>query len=466
MKEFDLIVCLNKTGGIGYKKDIPWRCTKDLQYFKNKTENCNIIMGRNTWESLGCKPLPDRNNIVISSDPKNSHSLIEAINSINNNDKIFIIGGSKLYEAAINNPYCKHLYINVLNIDTEADVFFPLIPNWFRIIKNSKNNWLVKYNKNFEQVSEKVLINIYKYKNTNFSEVQYINSLRKIHNFGRIINGRNGICYSNFGSLNFKYNLDQGFPLFTHRKIFFRGIVEELLFFLNGESNTKKLEEKGINIWKDNTSKDFLKSKNLPYNEGDMGPMYGWNWRHFGDKYICSDNQYSGFDQLKNLGEKIQNCLDTRISRRDLLLTTYDPSTVDQCVLPPCHGLIVQFDIEIQNNGNNILNCKMYQRSADMILGYPFNVASYSLLVLILCKYYNLFPGKLYISLGNAHIYQEHLENMKEIFKKEIYQYPEVSINSEIKNYSFIEWLEQLRYENFNLKNYKFNKPIKFQMIP
>lgn len=257
---------------------------------------------------------------------------------------------------------------------------------------------------------------------------------------------RNGLTRSLFGA-ELKIDLQEGFPLLTTKKMFFRGIVEELLFFLRGETQTKTLEEKGINIWKGNTSKEFLASRNLPYEEGDMGPMYGAQWR----------GTNGGPDQLKAL---LAELVSNPHSRR-LIMTTLNVNDVEKGVLWPCHGLVVQFYV-----GSTIptLDCKMYQRSADVFLGLPFNIASYALLVEIIAHTLGMKPGNLFISLGDIHLYESHTQVAVEQLERKSKSLPTLKIGKDFVG-DPQTFIETLTFEDFKLENYYSHPALKVEMV-
>jgi thymidylate synthase len=321
-------------------------------------------------------------------------------------------------------------------------------------IFTTRNNVVNKQYKNFERHFGN--LSYYGEKRWRSEENEYLDLLANVLTNGELRSTRNAMTYSIFGS-NIEFNL-KNFPLLTTKKMFFRGVVEELLFFLRGETNTKILEEKGINIWKGNTSREFLDSVGLKdYQEGDMGPTYGFNWRYYGAEYQGCDKNYKGqgIDQLEKLIDKLCN----KPTDRRLVMTTWDIRTVDKAVLPPCHGLVDQFYVS-----KGKLSCKVYQRSADLVLGLPFNIASYAALVHILCvictnRGYPLTPGKLFISLGDAHVYQEHEEGAIEQLFRIPFDFPQLSVVSTAKT------VEELSFGDFKLSNYEFYPPVKVDMI-
>lgn len=356
-KKFNVILARAKNGGIGLGNTLPWKSKKDMNFFKSTTsfspfEDLSnvVIMGRKTMESLSKKYLPNRINIVVSSDESNvdksvayyASSFDQAIviaNSLPHN-QTFVIGGKKIYEQAFNHYLLGDIYHTLIDKEFECDTFVNLPPG---IEWKSESN-VVDSDLNLKfQVG-----NVYN------GETQYLQLLSEIMNTGDKRLGRNGYTYSLFGR-ELKFDLEQGFPLLTTKRMFWKGIVEELLFFIRGNTNSKLLEEKGVNIWKGNTSKEFIKKCGLPYEEGDMGQIYGFNWRHFGTEYKDCKTDYTGkgFDQLQKVVEEIKN---NPTSRR-IVMSDFNPATAHKGVLYPCHSLILQFYVE-----ESKLSVKMYQR--------------------------------------------------------------------------------------------------------
>jgi dihydrofolate reductase/thymidylate synthase len=246
-------------------------------------------------------------------------------------------------------------------------------------------------------------VSIYHYKFPKHQECQYLQLLQQTM-ISTQRQTRNAKTFSIF-SEKLSFDLTKGFPLLTTKKVFLRGIFEELLFFIRGQTNSKILESKGVNIWKPNTSKEFIEKCGLPYEEGDMGPLYGFNWKYFGAEYLGCDIDYTekGYNQIDNVLDLLIN---DPCSRR-ILLTDYNPSIADQGVLYPCHSIIIQFYIK-----NEYISCNMYQRSADLYLGLPFNISSTALLLLLVAKLTNKIPHKMNIIIGDAHIYVEHINQV------------------------------------------------------
>jgi thymidylate synthase len=284
------------------------------------------------------------------------------------------------------------------------------------------------------------------------NEKGYLELLKEVNNNGIRRENRNGFTYSSFGSiLKFDLNGGETFPLLTTKRVFFRGIVEELLWFLKGSTNSKELENKNINIWKGNSSREFLNSVGLINNqEGDLGKIYGYQWRSFNGH----------FDQIKYLLQE----LSLNNSRR-ALISAWNPCDLKEQALPPCHLLYNFYKIDNQN-----LSCMMYMRSADLFLGVPFNIASTALLAMIIGKVMGMKVKEICVSICDCHLYEEHLEAVKEQLgnEGEIFESPSLEIIKDIDINSSIEekmkWIEELTYEDFSLKNYKCHNTIKAVM--
>lgn len=288
-------------------------------------------------------------------------------------------------------------------------------------------------------------------------ENQYIELINKILNEGELRKTRNGNTYSLFGErLVFDVN-KHGFPLLTTKRVFLRGIIEELLWFLRGDTNAKYLSDNGVKIWDGNSTRAFLDSRGLDYPEGECGPIYGYQWRCFNGQY---PERTGGIDQIRYvLNELINNP-----TGRRALFTGWNPQQLDAMALPPCHVL---YEFYISNKG---LSCMMVQRSADFILGVPFNIASTTLLTTIFAHIIGIPVDKIIICLGDTHIYEAHLEGAKEQINRVPYDFPSLKITKDapIKDSSIdekIKWIESLKYEDFLLTDYKYHPSIKFEMM-
>lgn len=449
-----ILACDNKYG-IGKNNCLPWNFSEDLKYFKRLTEfsdsivkkSC-VIMGRKTWESIPNNYLKNRVNIVISRNKNITDlyksenekilffdSLIFAINySKENFSNVWIIGGSEIYNQSFNYYLVDNLYLTLIDNDFNCDKFVELpkyktIEEHDTICTNKNDN--KKYKLSFKKL--KINYNV---------ESLYLKLLRNVLDKGEERQTRNGITKSIF-SKELKFNLNDGFPLLTTKRMFWKGIVEELLFFIRGDTNTKKLEEKGVKIWKGNTNRDFLDKMGFDYEEGDMGPMYGYQWRNFNSMEI---------DQLKNVIELIKSDPNSR----RILMTDYNPAQAHLGVLYPCHSLILQFYVNEKN-----LSVKMYQRSADAFLGLPFNIASTSLLLCIISKLTNLNPYEVTITLGDCHIYEEHYEAVNKQLNRSCYNFPKI----ELPDFKSLEEVEKSELKDYKIVDYEHHSSIKAKMI-
>lgn len=297
----------------------------------------------------------------------------------------------------------------------------------------------------------------------NQEEIAYLDILKDLITKGNERQTRNSITKSLF-SRNLTFDLKNSFPLLTTKKMFFRGIFEELMFFIRGNTNTKILEDKGVKIWKDNTTRTFLDNVGLNhYQEGDMGPMYGYQLRFFNANYKdCNDNYLNkGVDQLKYV---IDTILKDPFSRR-IIMTTFNPAQVNEGCLFPCHSLMIQFYIR-EENDIYYLSQQNYIRSNDIFLGNPYNIASFALMSYLLCHHLNYItksnkykPDMLYITLGDYHLYKDHYEAAQEQINRTPYPFPQLNIKKYHDN------IEDYEYEDIEMINYMSHPAIKTQMI-
>ena len=279
-------------------------------------------------------------------------------------------------------------------------------------------------------------------KTPNAEEHQYLDLIRDIINNGSIEEGRNGKTYTKFGNM-MKFSLKNGkIPIITTKQLAWRVCFEELFWFIKGSTNNTELTEKKVNIWNDNSSRDFLDSRGL-YNleENDLGPVYGHQWRHFNAEYIDCNTNYNGhgIDQLQYIIDQLNNP-ETRNSRR-LVMSAWNPCQINQMALPPCH-MICQFHVR----DSKYLSCALFQRSGDVGLGVPFNIASYSLLTHILAKHCGLEADEFVHFLGNSHIYEDHLMPLNIQIERNPFEFPSIEIcnkHPNIEDYSIsdIKWI-------------------------
>lgn len=283
-------------------------------------------------------------------------------------------------------------------------------------------------------------------------EYEYFNLIENILQNGKFKPDRTGTGTISLFGTQMRYNLrDSTMPLLTTKKVFWRGIVEELLWFISGSTDSNILKDKGVHIWDANGSKEFLEKSGLGHREqGDLGPVYGFQWRHFGAKYVNKDTNYTGegVDQLNEIIERIKR---DPYDRR-LILTAWNPKDIPIMALPPCHCL-VQFYV---NEGE--LSCQLYQRSADVGLGVPFNIASYSLLTHMIAHLTDLKPGDFVHTLGDAHVYKDHVEPLQEQLKRTPTEFPRINFKRKVES------IDDFKFEDIELIGYNPQPPISMKM--
>jgi len=256
-------------------------------------------------------------------------------------------------------------------------------------------------------------------------------------------------------------------PLLTTKRVFTRAVLAELLWFVAGSTSSLPLSEAGIKIWDGNGSRAYLDSVGLSHREvGDLGPVYGFQWRHFGAEYVDAHADYTGqgVDQIAEVIKKLrENPYDRRI-----ILSAWNPADLKKMALPPCH-MFAQFYVsfnslhaptEADGKKKGTLSCVLYQRSCDMGLGVPFNIASYALLTHMLAHACNLHPGTLIHTMGDAHVYLDHVEALEEQLKREPREFPELEITRPRGERSIDGW----KAEEFVVKGYKPHGGIKMKM--
>tara|TARA_B100000686_G_scaffold345306_2_gene429660 strand:+ start:221 stop:1597 length:1377 start_codon:yes stop_codon:yes gene_type:complete len=447
----------------------------------NGQENV-IIMGYNTWSSIS-KPLKNRMNIIISKNHMDELKEIKGIFSFENLEacfqflrtkeygRIFIIGGSSLYEKVYNDYYSfiDLIYQTEFNHSDGTNS----IPQskldeyntrYISINMDTNNNFIkIKEKRKVEEgevfdfqnnqyISKEITYSesVYQLKeNINFQEYQYLDLLKDILENGIKKDSRNSTVYSSFGS-RMKFDLREGFPLLTTKKMPWKTILRELLWFIKGSTSNKELQDKNVHIWDANASKEFLKTRGLSYEEGDLGPIYGFQWRHFGAKYKdhMTDYQGQGIDQLQWIIHEIQ----TNPMSRRLIMSSWNPVDLDRMALPPCH-IMIQFNIE-----DKYIDAQLYQRSGDMFLGVPFNISSYAFLLHIIGKITGYIPRYFIHIIGDTHIYEDHIDSVKEQLLRIPSKFPSLEINS-------IDTIDTIQEDNLKINNYQYYPTIQAKMV-
>lgn len=269
---------------------------------------------------------------------------------------------------------------------------------------------------------------------------QYHDLLKSILANGNEHKDRTGVgTISHFGYQT-RFDLRDGFPIVTTKKIPFRWIAEELFWFLSGDTNEANLRAKGVDIWAEWADEEH--TQRFDRAPGDLGPVYGYLWRSFGGDYP----EHNGVDQIANLIDEIGR----NPNSRRLIVTGWDPRQADRVDLPPCHTLF-QFKVE----DVRVLHCQLYQRSADAFLGVPFNISSYALLMHMIGHVCGLEVGEFVYTLGDYHIYQNHLRQVEELLAREPYPLPKLEILDQAGRLRGLEGLLAMRYENLKLVGYQ-----------
>ena len=281
---------------------------------------------------------------------------------------------------------------------------------------------------------------------------QYLDLIRKVLNEGTKKEDRTGTGTISYFGYQMRFNLEDGFPLVTTKKVHLKSIIHELLWFIHGDTNIKYLVENGVSIWNDWPYKKYSESKEYQGESmeefiekiknddefaakwGDLGPVYGKQWRNF-----------DGVDQLKNIIEEIKKNPDSR----RLIVSSWNPKEVPNMALPPCHSLYQFYVIDGK------LSLQLYQRSGDIFLGIPFNIASYALLLMMVAKVTGLKPGTFVHTIGDAHIYLNHIEQVNLQLSREPFPLPKMIIHRDTDN------IEDFKYEDFELVDYQCHGRIK-----
>jgi len=290
--------------------------------------------------------------------------------------------------------------------------------------------------------------------NKTHDENQYLNLIDDILIYGTDETGRNGVARTVFGSAMHFSLKNEIVPLLTTKKVAYKTCLKELLWFIKGSTDNKELKSQNVKIWNDNASREFLDSRGLYENEeDDLGPVYGHQWRHFNAEYSNCKADYSnkGVDQLKYIIDNLKDPVN-RNSRR-LVMSAWNPVQLDEMALPPCH-ILVQFNVV----DNDKLSCSLYQRSGDVGLGVPFNIASYSILTHLIAKHCDLKATDFNYFLGNAHIYDDHIESLRKQMEREPYQFPRINIKN------IYDDIEKYSVDDFEINDYNHYDVIKMKM--
>ncbi|KAK7279180.1 hypothetical protein RJT34_24226 [Clitoria ternatea] len=474
-RTYQVVVAATQDMGIGKDGKLPWRLPTDLKFFKEITMKTSdpgkknaVLMGRKTWESipLEYRPLSGRlnvvltrsgsfdiataENVVICGSMSSVLELLAASPYSLSIEKVFVIGGAQIFREALNAPGCEAIHITEIQSSIECDTFMPPVDStvfwpWYSSFPKVENN--IRYSfttyvrvrssateppsqnndPSVDNNSDSIKFEI---KNFSFlpktiferhEEYIYLRLVQDIISEGTTKDDRTGTgTLSKFGC----------------QKVFWRGVVEELLWFISGSTNAKMYRRwvaLGLMVIKDVDGAGFRVVGLTEREEGDLGPVYGFQWRHFGASslfpllnFTDMHNDYSGqgFDQLLDVINKIKHNPDDR----RIILSAWNPADLKLMAIPPCH-MFAQFYV-----ANGELSCQMYQRSADMGLGVPFNIASYALLTCMIAHVCDLVPGDFIHVIGDAHVYCNHVKPLQEQLNNLPKPFPTLKINPKKKD--------------------------------
>jgi len=524
---YSIILAATKDGGIGKDGTLPWHIPEDMRFFRCVTSytptpdtvNC-VIMGRKTFESMDSQPLKNRINIVLSRtppivqlNPPNLHwatSLDEALKiatSLPNLNNTFVIGGKQVYEEAVKRGDWDLMYLTYITTNFECDTF---IRDSFdlqlfaaaQLFVGAGSLWSIPPIRqetvvSAHQLAPKVVgVRLTRQKVAEVSGTVWVKH-PKLGNYGErgyleLVHRLypKGLAYarpdrtqvgthSDFGP-QLTFDLRRGFPLLISKRVPFKMVCKELLFFISGSTDAAKLAAQNVHIWDDNTTREFLDNRGLTYPDGqkyeagDMGPMYGFQWRHAGATYRGCKVDYTG-QGVDQIAQIVQLLKEDPTSRR-IILSAHNVPDLDQMALHPCHSM---FQLYVSDGA---LSGKLTQRSADIFLGVPFNIASYALLIHMFARVAGLKVGKLIMSFGDAHLYHSHLEAAEKMLRPFLdtassstfhsdlsggvrsevqvpaIPYPELVITGDQKN------MDDFKLEDFTIRNYVPGPTIRAKM--
>ncbi|KAI7734661.1 hypothetical protein M8C21_019403 [Ambrosia artemisiifolia] len=516
-RTYQVVVAATRAMGIGKDGKLPWKLPSDLKFFKDVTMTTSdpakknaVIMGRKTWESIPLehRPLPGRLSVVLtrsgSFDIATAEnvlmcgSMISALELLASSpyclsiERVFVIGGGEILRETLNGPGCEAIHITEIETNIDCDTFIPPIDAsqfqpWyssFPLVENGIRHCFTTYVRvrnpavedsvgtngllsNSSPDSTKFDSRMYSFLPKkifeNHQEYLYLRLVEDIISNGTLKGDRTGTgTLSKFGC-QMRFNLRKSFPLLTTKACtFLKCFGVELWKNFCGSSVVQQVPRfykirafiygtvMHLEITWTGNSTPLLFIGLVDREEGDLGPVYGFQWRHFGARYTDMHADYTGqgFDQLLDVIEKIKNNPDDR----RIILSAWNPSDLKQMALPPCH-MFAQFYV---NQGE--LSCQMYQRSADMGLGVPFNIASYALLTCMIAHVCELVPGDFVHVLGDAHVYSTHVRPLQEQLQKQPKPFPTLKINPEKKN------IDGFVADDFELVGYDPHQKIQMKM--
>ncbi len=508
--QFDFIVAVDSNWGISKDGKLPWAGTvenaEDMNWFKMMTRDSFVIMGRKTYEAIG-HPLAKRTNVIISSSYIGvtiygalTETMCVFVNSfdaalkwckvnsyVNNNvninnpnrlnfKKCMVIGGNCVYEQALRSPFLRKGYVTIIPKNYNCDLVFPQ-----KLLEGIPSHRELSF------ACVRTLNKYFTYDFVNPSEGSYLFLLAQLQGLTTLRPNRTAVPTLSVFHETLKFNLSDSrglvLPMLTTKRVNFAAVYHELMWFISGSTDTTYLRDNKVTIWDGNTSKQFLVDRGLPaYQEGELGPGYGFQWRHAGAEFDCATHRDyisqrrltagldgtvtneslngPGIDQLSNVIKMIK---EDPFSRR-LLVSAWNVKQLDEMALVPCHYSF-QFYVEQCNDSKNKLNCLVNMRSADVFLGVPFNICSYALLTHMVALLTNLTPGELVISMADCHLYETHLDAAREQIKRSPRRFPTMRFSDRALEATTIDSFLEYDISDFIIEGYVPHPRIQASMV-
>lgn len=497
--------------GIGRNNGLLFKIKEDLQFFKNITTNqlsdkSNlqknvVVMGRKTWYSIPTshRPLNNRVNIVLTNDKqlrRISPFPWKAVLSVGKksmfnvaeifdkdvyywtfsefqrfykltNANVFVVGGGEIYKQFLEhttlspeNVYLTEVTEKKWDNRLEPDTFMEPLDARYKLTGVSDKKVDPQSKANYRFLTYKRMDARTQGRT---DEMEYLTLCQNVLLEGKERDDRTGVGTISVFGRQLHFDISQSIPLMTTKRVPWKHVIQELLWFMRGDTDAKILQKQGVKIWDGNTSRDFLDQRGLHhYPEGVLGAGYGWQWRFFGAKYChafadtseLDTTKISGFDQLDYIVNELKN---NPYGRR-ALMCYWNPPDFEKTALLPCH-YSCQFYVDYKN-GEPFLDCHFTMRSTDVFLGLPFNIFSYATLTYIITLKCDMKPGKLVYTGADVHIYQNHAEQVKEQLSRSLRPLPRLIVNKDVKYKDFGD----ITIADFDIAGYFPHAPIKAPM--
>lgn len=507
------VLCTDVHGTLGNEENgLLYQIPLDMARFKSLTASSVVAMGRRTWESLPQKPLRDRVCWVLSGSDEGqqkamadgAHGAFDSVHSMLSSylmsadeprRPLYVIGGAALFQSILKHPVYRHMVgaVHWTRVDgcasaqpapavstrsPQLDVmsYFDEAAGWtvaeeWSVGGVPGKRWSVGEGgaaepHYCEDTFALSFVTLAKADRATLAattalrcapppaELQYLALLRDALHHGHVRATRNDTTRSGFGGRVVVDLSDGTVPLLTTKRMAWKTVIKELLWFARGDTDSRSLQREKVGIWNGNASREFLDSRGLQHlREGDLGPVYGFQWRHAGAQYSTCEADYAGqgVDQL----EGVRTALQTDPHSRRMIVSAWNPADLDKMALPPCH-MLSQWYVD----GRGRLWLQLYQRSGDMFLGVPFNLFSYAVLLRMMAEQVGREPGGMVHVLGDMHIYEGHTDVVKEQLGRCPYAPPRLSV----KGGGARSW-EAFELADFELQGYQHGPGLQAPMV-